>query len=69
MKLIKEPTKEEFEERYNVQISNDAFNYLKTFLWEICLDKDTKKFYKDLDNKKVDMNKLIDYLESAVLDN
>lgn len=66
MKLIQEPTKKEFEERYNTKISDDAFEFMKKFYWEICLAKDTKQFWKDLSGKNVDINDLVKYCESVV---
>ena len=65
MKLIQEPTKKEFEERYNTKISDEAFEFMKKFYWEICLAKDTKQFWKDLDNKQVDIQALVNHCEKV----
>lgn len=59
---MNEPTKIEFEEKYNVTISDEAFDYLKTFLWEICCDRNRKEFDKALKNCNV--QELVDHCES-----
>ena len=62
LKIETEPTKEEFEAKYNVTIPDKAFQFLKTFLWEICCAKDTKQFYKAI--KADTVQELVDYCEN-----
>ena len=56
-----EPTKEEFEQRYDVEVSTKTFNTIKKVLWEICMAKNTKEFYKSITKNNV--QGLIDHVE------